>query len=90
MLPPTLHDVWIGPASTVEAVLNEVQADMDAQGQFRLEVPEGTLSFLGSATEVLVTSRMFHFRRGKKRRLALLLKRMRPQQRPKMELGNDQ
>ena len=89
MLPPMLQSVWIGPASEVEAALNEVQADTDAEGQFRLEVPEGTLCFLGSAAEVLVTSRMFHFRRGRKRKLVLLLKRMRPQQKPRIEFGND-
>ena len=89
MLPPILQSVWIGPASEVEAALNEVQADTDAEGQFRLEVPEGTLCFLGSAAEVLVTSRMYHFRRGRKRKLVLLLKKMRPQQKPRIEFGND-
>jgi hypothetical protein len=90
MLLTASESVWIGQSSEVEAALNAIRADMDRHSHFRLDTPEKVLCFLGSSTEVLITGGTYYYRNGKRFKLVKLLQRKRPQQRPRIELGNDE
>lgn len=91
MLLTTSESVWIGQSSEVEAVLNAIRADVNSEMHFRLDTPEKALCFLGSSTEVLITGRTYYYRNGKRFRLVKLLQKKRPQQeKPRIELGNDE
>jgi hypothetical protein len=69
----TQQQVWIGPASEVERCLNEVHAETNGEGHFRLDVPSGSLSFLTSGSELMVTSDMVYYDAGRRMSLHSLM-----------------
>ena len=83
-------EVWIGAAADVERALNQVHADLDEKRHFILDVPCGTMTFLHSAQEVMVTGVMAYFLNGKCMSLYMLMAVEGTRSKPQIEYGEDE
>jgi hypothetical protein len=83
-------EVWIGAAADVERALNKTHADLDEKRHFILDVPGGNMAFLHSAQEVMVTSVMAYFLRGKCMSLYMLILIKGTRNKPQIEYGQDE
>ena len=83
-------EVWIGAAADVELALTHVHADLDEKRHFILEVPGGNMAFLHSAKDVMVTSAMAYFLRGKCMSLYMLILVEGTRSEPQIEYGEDE
>ena len=82
-------NAWIGPLEEVTRRLNKAHADMDANHEFVLELPDPTLTFLQSSSELMITSDMFFFVRGQRRSLYELVMSA-PENKPEIAFGEDE
>jgi hypothetical protein len=82
--------VWIGAVADVERALNHVHADLDEKRHFILDVPCGTMAFLHSSQEVMVTGVMAYFLQGKCMSLYMLILGEGTRSKPQIEYGEDE